>query len=404
MANDKGLKLPVLKVKQPIGEFFIASIKAKDLVEISYSDVRRLAKDQRDLEMYLGIQRPVSPKRIKEIKLYIGARDATFPTAVILAVDEKCATYEPQADGIGVLTLSSFTPESNLDGPEIPFEKIAKVIDGQHRIAAFMDEQNNWAFDFEDRDFDINVAIFIGADVAEQASLFATVNLAQTKVNKSLVYDLTELGNTRSPYRTCHNVAVALDQEVESPFYRRIKRLGTATPNRKFEPLTQASFVEALVKFISVNPVQDRNDLLDRKKLKLADIRELKVSPMRNLFVENREIDIAEVLFNYFKAIENKWPESWRATDRTGNLLPRSNAFKAFMVYLREDIYPEILQKSPDYIPSVEEFSDWLKHVDLKDEDFTTRNFAPGSGGQSTFLKMLRGEIRLEDMLEKQSE
>ena len=67
--SDKPLELSVLKVRQPIGEFFIASIKAKDLVDISYSDVRRLAKDQRDLEKYLGIQRPVSNKRIKEISL-----------------------------------------------------------------------------------------------------------------------------------------------------------------------------------------------------------------------------------------------------------------------------------------------------------------------------------------------
>ncbi len=81
--NNKSLKLPVLKVRQPIGDFYIASIAANDLVDISYVDVRRLAKDQRDLEKYLGIQRPVSKKRIKDIKKYIEGADATFPSAVI---------------------------------------------------------------------------------------------------------------------------------------------------------------------------------------------------------------------------------------------------------------------------------------------------------------------------------
>lgn len=264
-----------------------------------------------------------------------------------------------------------------------------------------MDDDRNWSFDYEDSEFDINVSLFIGADVSEQANIFATVNLAQTKVNKSLVYDLTELANTPSPYKTCHNVAVALDDEPSSPLYKRIKRLGTATPGRKKEPLTQASFVESLVKFISPDPVQDRNDLLANRKLKTVNELELSKFPFRNMFIEDKEVDIAEIIYNYFSAIEMKWPESWKAIDRVGNLLPRSNAFKAFMIYLREDLYPELARDDYGRIPTVREFVHHLKHIELKDEDFTIRNFAPGSGGQSTFLKMLRGEITLKDMLQE---
>lgn len=394
--SDKTLSLPVLKVEQPIGTFYIASVKARDLVEISYSDVRRLAEDQRDLEKYLGIQRPVSPKRIKDIKKYIQGSDATFPTSVILSVDEKCAEFN---EATGKLALSAYVPEVGSGEDAIPYGKIAKVIDGQHRIAAFMDDERNWSFDFLDDAFDINVSIFVGADVSEQANIFATVNLAQTKVNKSLVYDLTELANTPSPYKTCHNVAVALDDEPTSPFYKRIKRLGTATPNRVKEPLTQASFVESLVKFISPDPVMDRNELLAGRKLKSASVVELEKFPFRNLFIDDREVDIAEIIYNYFTAVQEKWPDSWAAIERTGNLLPRSNAFKAFMIYLREDVYPELSRGDFGRIPSVSEFADSLSHITVRDEDFTIRNFAPGSGGQSMFLKMLRGEIELADML-----
>ncbi|MCZ8294173.1 MAG: DGQHR domain-containing protein [Hylemonella sp.] len=397
---SKELKLPVLKVRQPIGEFYIASIRARDLVDISFSDVRRLVTDQRDLEKYLGIQRPVSPKRIKEIKQYIEGEDSTFPTSVILAVDERCAEYDAKNASLGILTLKEYESISTEEGASIPYERIAKVIDGQHRIAAFMDEKRNWTFDYDDREFDINVAIFIGADVSEQANIFATVNLAQTKVNKSLVYDLTELAAAPSPHKTCHNVAVALDRERSSPLYHRIKRLGTATPGRKKEPLTQASFVESLVKFLSSNPVQDRNTLLAGGRIKRATEIELEKLPFRNLFLAGKEVDITEILYNYFKAIEKKWPSSWSEIDRVGNILPRSNAFKAFMVYLREDIYPTLADGDYGRIPSINEFLKSLRHIELEDEDFTTRNFAPGSGGQSTFLKMLRGEISLEDMLE----
>lgn len=262
------------------------------MVGISYSDVRRLAEEQRDLEKYLGIQRPISKSRITQIKKYIRGSDATFPTAVIVAINERCAEFSSEDGVTGTLTLYPFEAEIGSEEESIPYEKIAKVIDGQHRIAAFMNENKNWAFEFDELNFDINLSIFVGADVSEQANIFATVNLAQTKVSRSLVYDLTELAKTPSPYKTCHNVAVILDGEMTSPLYHRIKRLGTATPNRKKEPLTQASFVEALVNFISADPVQDRNDLLDGKKLRMAASDELKKHPFRNLFIEGKDLGI----------------------------------------------------------------------------------------------------------------
>ncbi|WP_082516954.1 DGQHR domain-containing protein [Acidovorax sp. Leaf78] len=392
------LRLSVLKVSQPIGDYYIASIRAQDLVEMSYSDVRRMVQSERDIERYLGIQRPVSTARVKQIRKYLQGRDATFPTAVILAVEEKCATFEPGQQSGGILTIRSFEGAEG-DEESIPFDRVAKVIDGQHRIAAFMDEDKNWQFDFQ-RPFEVNVAIFVGADISVQANIFATVNLQQTKVSKNLVYDLTELAKTPSPHKTCHNVTVALDSQRNSPFFQRIKRLGSATPGREKEPLSQAAFVESLVKFISNDPIEDRNKLLDGVRIKTASIMELQKTPFRNLFLHGEEVDIAEILFNYFSAIRNKWPRSWDNLGQTGNLLPRSNAFKAFMVYLRTDLYASIVGESFGRVPTTMEFSEALRHIHASDADFTARNFAPGSSGQSMFLKLFRGEIDISDMYE----
>jgi len=399
MTTNK-IKIPVLKVKQPIGDFYIASIKAQDLVDITFSDVREMVGEG-DIDKYLGIQREVSSARVKEIKRYVKGRDATFPTAVIVAIDEKCAAYESHDDNnVGLLTITPYEPEEGSDDEAIPFKKVAKVIDGQHRIAAFIDDLNNWTFDFGDDDFDINVSIFVGADISEQANIFATVNLAQTKVNKSLVYDLTELAETRSPFKTCHNVAVMLDKEDSSPLYQRIKRLGVKTPGRSHEPLTQAAFVEALVKFISSDPVSDRNLLLDGKKLPFPTEKDLEKNPFRKLFIEEKDLDIAEILYNYFMAVKQKWPQSWDNIQTSGNLLPKSNAFKAFMKFLKNDVYLELVNGDIGRIPSTEQFYEYFKPIGVEDKDFTTRNFAPGSGGESRFLKMLRQEISIEDMLQ----
>lgn len=395
------IKFPVIKVSQPIGDYFIASIDAKDLVEISYSDVRRLASEERDVERYLGIQRPVSKKRIAEIKKYISGSDATFPTSVIIAIDEKCAEFqEGENEMTGYLTLKPFAGDP--DNSEVPLNKIAKVIDGQHRIAAFIDENENWSFEYSDRKFYINVSIFVGADISEQANIFATVNLAQTKVSKNLVYDLTELAKTPSPQKTCHNIAVILDGEESSPLYSRIKRLGTATPNRKKEPLTQAVFVETLIPFISKDPESDRIKLLDGIGLDRLDdcgIYNSKI-PLRQLFIQDREIDIAEILYNYFTAIRNKWPDSWDGIEKNGNLLPRSNAFKALMKFLKDDILTKLDKEKIEKIPSTELFETFFEKIKLSDKDFTTRNLPPGSSGQAVFLKLLRGEVNIEELHE----
>ena len=230
------ISIPVIKMAQPMGEFFIGSIGARDLVNISYADVRRIEGEQRDVEKYLGIQRPLDKDRVKKIKQYLRSPDASFPTGIVLAVDENCAEY----DHDGKLILKSFA--SDFDGESIVIEKVAKVLDGQHRIGTFLDDKHQFDESLSDiaDSFRFNIVIFVGIDIDEQANIFATVNLAQTKVNKSLVYDLEGLSKTRSPFKTCHQIAVALDSlDPVSPFYHRIKRLGVKTKDRESsEPLT----------------------------------------------------------------------------------------------------------------------------------------------------------------------
>ena len=88
------VKIQCIKIKQPIGEFFIGSISYKDLVDMSYSDIRRIEQEKRDLETYLGIQRPLSSKRVKELAVYVNTIDACFPTSVILYIPDECITYD----------------------------------------------------------------------------------------------------------------------------------------------------------------------------------------------------------------------------------------------------------------------------------------------------------------------
>jgi DGQHR domain-containing protein len=223
------VKFPVIRVRQPIGDFYVGAMNAKDLIDITYFDIRRLVHED-GIDTYLGIQRQLNKKRVEELKSYVNATDATFPTAVILAVQEQSVNLTAVKEGEQFFWMELMnSPGNDDDENTVLYRQIARVIDGQHRIVGLEG--------FSGESFQVNIAIFVGADISDQANIFATVNLAQTKVNRSLVYDLFELSKARSPEKTCHNIAVALDRTEGSPFYHRIKRLGTATEGRFGETL-----------------------------------------------------------------------------------------------------------------------------------------------------------------------
>jgi len=365
MSKHNEITFPALKIKQPIGDFFIGVMSYRDLIDISYADVRGM---ENDLDKYLGIQRKLSPKRVSDLQIYVTTLDATFPTAIILAIQGSCAAWDEKNSK---LTLKSTE--------DVPFDKIAKILDGQHRIEGLKDYKKD--------DFEINVAIFVEADIAEQANIFATVNLAQTKVNKSLVYDLYDYAKSRSPQKTAHDIAVALDLHEKSPFFHRIKRLGFATAGRDDETLTQATIVEALMKFISIDPMQDRDILLRGDKLPKASFEELKILPFRNLFVEGKDIDITKIILAYFSAVKEKWPIAWEGREK-GQILPKTNGFRALMRFLKP-LYKEIVGSEIGLIVSQKEFADHLKSIPLTDDDFNTSNFQPGSSGEGALHKRL---------------
>jgi DGQHR domain-containing protein len=370
---------PCVPVTQPIGTFYVGVMPAGVLTGIAWTDVRRLANKDRDFENYLGIQRPLNPKRVKEICKYVATYDATFPNAIIIAVHAKCAAIDKDGSS---MALTPFAGDDDI--APIPYEAMARIIDGQHRVAGLKD--------FEGPDFDVIVTVFVSIDVAEQANIFATVNLAQTKVNKSLAFDLFALAQSRSPQKTCHDIAVALDQSSNSPLNSRIKRLGVATDGRFNETITQATFVEALMKYISSNPASDRDLLMRGKRPPLASADQLLKMPFRNLFIEERDLGIAKVVRNLFTAVSRRWPGAWNDFGQ-GNMLNKTNGFRGIMRFLK----PSYLHiTSPGGAADTEDFEKLLGRIEAGSDYFTTERFPPGSSGEGRLARYLIEAAKLE--------
>ena len=200
------------------------------------------------------------------------------------------------------------------------------------------------------------------------------------------------MARTRSPQKTCHNIAVALDRDIKGAFHKRIKRLGFATVGRTFEPITQSAFVEALLPYLSNEPKRDRDLLLRGETLKRASGDEIYTLIFRNLFVNEDDLKIAEIVSNYFDAVRTRWPTAWAERGR-GMILNRTNGFRALMRFLRH-AYLEIC--APGDVPKAEKFVNRVfSQIRLEDDSFSVENFPPGTSGESRLYRVLRNEDAL---------
>ena len=353
-----------LQVWQPIGFFYVGVMSADDLVDISWADIRRL--QERDLDEYLGIQRTLNDARVRELADYVRTVDATFPTSIIVAVESKYAEFDELK---AVMTL-----------PRV--DSIAKIIDGQHRIAGLKTMRGTR--------FEVNVTIFVDMDIADQANVFSTINLAQTKVSKSLVYDLFTYAKARSPQKTCHHIARLLNRREGSPFFGRIKVLGQATPGRK-ETLTQAAVVERLLPYISDQPLKDLDALKRGKELPETPPQRRIELIFREMFRKEQDQDIALVVWNFFVAVRDRWPQAWTTIER-GYVLNRTTGFAALMRLLRP-AYNAFAQE--ESVPPVDHFAAIFARITLRDSDFTPDVFKPGSAGEAELARRLLEESAL---------
>jgi hypothetical protein len=141
--------------------------------------------------------------------------------------------------------------------------------------------------------------------------------------------------------------------------------------------------VESLKNYISNKPREDRDLLLRGKKLKKSDEDELQKFPFRNMFIEERDLEIASLVFNYFDAVRERWPEAWEFRGR-GLMLNKTNGFRALMRVFRP-IY--LYLAAPGDPVESKRFLEILRRIELTDQDFTVENFPPGTSGEAALTQ-----------------
>lgn len=397
-----------LRVDQRLGTFYLAVLPAELLLQVAISDVARATLNSDGSGYNLdGAQRFIQDKRLNEIANYINRIDATFPNSIIIAAnfnttvgfdqDEMEDIAEGVLDSVATAGSKSWTVTELEDGCHqlyIPTnEKIAAIIDGQHRLFSFAKADHEAM-----RSMNLPCAIFVDLPKALQAQIFATINSNQKRVDKSLTYELFgyNVSDEDEKYWTPDKLAVfftrKLGTDEGSPLRRRI----VVAPKRDaalFELTSQADWrvstaviVDGILRLISSNPKRDANIM--RRGVShprgILGIETKDKSPLRDAFIEGNDILIYKMILNYTAACEEVF---WGDAD------PDSFIFRTIGVQAIFDVLRKLAAKSySDKDISVGYFHDQIEaagHIDFSDERF--RN--PSGSGRTLIRKTIEEAI-----------
>lgn len=310
MAGDF-IQIPAIAVSQPIGDFFLCSIPAETLLKVTYSIPATMTRKEGIFSGILGNQRAKSKARHKQIGEYIDETGSSFPNTIILSANyqEDGAYVEDETlrwhaskekNGFFVLTIPSN-------------ERLASIIDGQHRLEGF-----KYISKPERLKMGIPCAVFINLPRDYQARIFATININQKRVDKSLAYqlfgyDLNESNADKWPPDMLGvYLARVLEGKMGSPFKDHIKlalleeedertKRDMDTPHWE---VSVACLVEGITRLISSKPSVDRSALAsgrieDRSQL------ESDSTPLRHLYIGGKDKTLLELITDYFNVVDD---------------------------------------------------------------------------------------------------
>ena len=378
------MEVKAIKVVQPLGEFYIAKIKARELLKISTSSVARYDKDGN----LKGNQRPLDPKRLKAIANFIMSDEMSFPTSILIAanIDRDGKIIEDIEDRWDVKQTGS-TDIYNLI---IPDKVTSLVIDGQHRLNAFNFAEESC------KDIELVCSIFIDLPNPYQAYLFATINGNQKRVDKSLALELfgfdveNEPQNTWSPEKLAVYFTRKFNFSKGSPLYQKIKLAPLFSEledlvNKDKWLLSTAAMVDGIMSLISSNPQKDR-DMLAMKKTSIWSDKTRSVLTnngkpvLRYLYLDSKDDELYSILEKYFCSVK---------TILWDNATNDSVILKTIGISVLFDILKNILE-----VDGIQESYDSYINK-IRDVNYSSHYFALSGGGKTKLRRILKFKLEL---------
>ncbi|HLA94423.1 MAG TPA: DGQHR domain-containing protein, partial [Pyrinomonadaceae bacterium] len=315
MPNGIFQSIPVIQVSQRLGLFYATRLNAETLLALTFADPLRVTSAGYAKDKYYqmtGAQRVENSRRLKAISGFIQTTEAAFPNSIILA-----ANYNEDGEFVDD-DQRRWRIESNGDDDCLKLviptnERLASVIDGQHRLNAF---------ELVDADLrkttELLCAIYLDLPNPYQASLFATINFNQKKVDRSLAYLLFGMGledevpSAWAPDKTAVFLSRRLNVEKSSPLHQHIlvaaQQSEILFKNKKSTwAVSTATVVDGILRLFSAKPQADKDKMY---KVSVEDGRNRETqleddgTPLRNLYLKTKDNGIYTILVEYFSAVD----------------------------------------------------------------------------------------------------
>ena len=363
------VEVPVIRVRQNDFDMYIGVIKAQKLFEISKVDRIRLEK--LEIPKYAGYQRALVEKRVEMIREYLRTPNSTFPNAIIASLDSDAIENWDEISEQGSISVLKIRED----------QEAITIIDGQHRTAAL---------DVAPAEFDVILTIMVDLDIVQAAEIFAKINSTQKTVNPSIAFQLFGYSEGRSPQKTAHDIAATLNTTHGSPFYKKLRMLGTKDEWTN-GTLSQSTFAKNIMRLYTKNYTLDEYYLLRGKALE-----EYAGYPLRKYFVEKKDAEILKIVWRYFYIVASTWPSQWN--DESGkSSLVKTTGFNAFIEVLKKwlltDRKDEVLKETI----LKEKLSAIKDKYEKETKKFLRKNYPAGHQGVVVLRDQLLADLELQD-------
>jgi DGQHR domain-containing protein len=362
----KKIEIPIIKLNQSNWKMYIGVMRAGDLFSIA--EVDRLRLESLEVPKYAGYQRALDQRRVNSIRDYLETPDCTFPNSIIITIDSDSIQNWHEIENVDEVSILTLNKEKGA----------VKIVDGQHRAAAL---------DSAKEDFEVIVTIFVDLDIVKCAQIFAKINSTQKSVNPSIAFQLFGYGDKRSPQKTAHEIAEILNKTENSPFYQKLRMLGTKD-DWSNGSLSQSTFSKQLMRLYTKSPEQDENNIL--KNLALENY---KGYPLRECFINNNDKKILEIIWKYFRIIEKNWSDQWNDSTNQ-SILVKTTGFSSFIEVLRQYLIKK--GETLDFIEVSTRFQEIRDKYIRNENKFIGDNYPAGHQGVKPLRDKLLSDLNLK--------
>ena len=365
-AQQQPITVPAFQIKFGDVNVYNFVMNPKDLLEVAFVARRELGKER-------YYQRIIDRERLLKIAKYIegGGR---FPNNIIISFREdlKVKFYKTKGPNYSATDW----PFLGVSYGILEFPKDYRscwIIDGQHRLYAFINLKENFYFNMP-------IMAFENLGLKEQRKFFLDINKNQKPIDPDLLWDLSgDVPNEKEGIIS--NIAKFLNTDKESPLFYKIYYPSTGIKD-KTDKIKISAFCIAIKKRKIVEEFTSQN-IKNPLYCKAYDdcVRKIGVS-----------------LSSYFNILRFNFPNNWELKSK-GFIL--TNGGISVMIGLFEKILSRIMQKN-NKEPDKDDFKFYtipLKSILESLDNATLKNLrlrCTSEGGKSEVLNEFILKIRSE--------